>query len=241
MADAGSSITLTSLANFFAFLAGSLIPLPAVTAFCQQAAAVVAFNYAALMLVAPSLLVLHAHLSNVGCRVVQVHTARHNLPAGSCCTPQRGYGPGLPLQPDSARDFGGVDALPGRSQQVEPAATAIGEQTSARSNSMGVALAKVSPPSSAPQPRAGCCGSRYARTLLKPNVKLAVVGASVLMMAVCLIGATLVEDGLDLGVSGTRPLLRWLYAHMYATQDVAPAGSPEARFIEQRFKCDVQC
>jgi len=65
MAIAGSSVTLTSIANFAAFLAGSLVPLPAVRSFCQQAAIDVAFNYTALMLGMPGLLAIHAHFSNV--------------------------------------------------------------------------------------------------------------------------------------------------------------------------------
>ena len=64
-ASSGASITLTSASNFLAFMAGSLVPLPAVTHFCYQAAAVVAFNYLALLIAAPGLLSLHAWLSNV--------------------------------------------------------------------------------------------------------------------------------------------------------------------------------
>jgi predicted RND superfamily exporter protein len=46
---AGPSITMTSLSNFVAFLIGSMIPIPAVSSFCIQASAVVAFNYVFVM------------------------------------------------------------------------------------------------------------------------------------------------------------------------------------------------
>ena len=42
---AGPSISMTSLANFIAFMIGSIIPLPAVSNFCLQASAVIFFNY----------------------------------------------------------------------------------------------------------------------------------------------------------------------------------------------------
>ena len=45
MSHAGPSVTMTSMANFAAFLIGSTIPLPAVTSFCYMAASIVFFNY----------------------------------------------------------------------------------------------------------------------------------------------------------------------------------------------------
>ena len=45
LSRAGPSVSMTSFSNFFAFLMGGLIPLPAVQTFCYQSAIVVAFNY----------------------------------------------------------------------------------------------------------------------------------------------------------------------------------------------------
>ena len=56
MDEAGISVCLTSIANFSAFLVGSLIPLPAVTAFCQQAAIVVVCNLLMMILCFPSIM-----------------------------------------------------------------------------------------------------------------------------------------------------------------------------------------
>ena len=60
MAEAGSSITLTSLVNMIAFFIGSSMPLPSITHFCMSAAIVVIVNYIILMFAFTSVLVLDA-------------------------------------------------------------------------------------------------------------------------------------------------------------------------------------
>eukprot|EP00735_Rhodelphis_limneticus_P003398 TRINITY_DN14868_c0_g1::TRINITY_DN14868_c0_g1_i1::g.16234::m.16234 TRINITY_DN14868_c0_g1::TRINITY_DN14868_c0_g1_i1::g.16234 ORF type:complete len:1326 (-),score=485.95,sp/Q09614/PTC1_CAEEL/29.82/5e-33,sp/Q09614/PTC1_CAEEL/24.51/1e-31,Patched/PF02460.13/8.5,Patched/PF02460.13/9.9e-30,Patched/PF02460.13/1.8,Patched/PF02460.13/1.9e-08,Sterol-sensing/PF12349.3/8.8e-31,Sterol-sensing/PF12349.3/9.6e+03,DUF2207/PF09972.4/0.013,DUF2207/PF09972.4/69,DUF2207/PF09972.4/1.2e+04,CaKB/PF03185.10/4e+02,CaKB/PF len=56
----GPSITLTSFANFVAFLVGQSTPLPVVISFCQNCAIVVAVNFYVLLFMCPAALALDA-------------------------------------------------------------------------------------------------------------------------------------------------------------------------------------
>jgi predicted RND superfamily exporter protein len=63
MREAASSITLTSLTNFIAFLVASAVPLPNVSYFCLTAAVVVVINYGTLLFGFVSVLCLDAQWS----------------------------------------------------------------------------------------------------------------------------------------------------------------------------------
>jgi len=61
--SAGSSVTLTSICNLTAFFTGSMIPLPAVQAFCQCAGIVVCCNYIILITCLPTILMIDYKMS----------------------------------------------------------------------------------------------------------------------------------------------------------------------------------
>ena len=88
LTKAGPSITLTTVVNGLVFLVGSLTPIPAVTAFCLQAALAVCMNYLLLLTVFPVVMALDARRALAGRRDVlccaQVHSLLLPL-AAPCC------------------------------------------------------------------------------------------------------------------------------------------------------------
>ena len=70
LTKAGPSITLTTVVNGLVFLVGSLTPIPAVTAFCLQAALAVCMNYLLLLTVFPVVMALDARRALAGRRDV---------------------------------------------------------------------------------------------------------------------------------------------------------------------------
>ncbi|MEE6495256.1 hypothetical protein FKM82_001993 [Ascaphus truei] len=57
----GTSVTLTSINNMIAFFMAALVPIPALRAFSLQAAVVVVFNFAMVLLIFPAILSLDLH------------------------------------------------------------------------------------------------------------------------------------------------------------------------------------
>ncbi|XP_067423864.1 protein patched homolog 2 [Emydura macquarii macquarii] len=57
----GTSVALTSISNMIAFFMAALVPIPALRAFSLQAAVVVAFNFAMVLLIFPAILSLDLH------------------------------------------------------------------------------------------------------------------------------------------------------------------------------------
>lgn len=57
----GTSVALTSISNMIAFFMAALVPIPALRAFSLQAAVVVVFNFAMVLLVFPAILSLDLH------------------------------------------------------------------------------------------------------------------------------------------------------------------------------------
>lgn len=184
---AGPSVTLTSLSNFAAFMAATLIPLPAVQSFCYQAATVVAFNYLTLVITLPAAM---AVLKDVG---------------KPLCGAQNGA-----TQPAAAASGGPKDA------DAEAAAANGGAATTNR---------RAAPASLEGRPTGGPRDSllrrfvvdSYAPRLTTAPFKLAVSLGAVVMFVLGIVGSTQVDQGLDL-------------------EDVAPADSMEAMFLEARFK-----
>ena len=66
LSKAGPSITLTSAVNVLVFFVGSLTPIPAVTAFCQQACLAVLMNYLLLIGIFPAVMALDARRTQAG-------------------------------------------------------------------------------------------------------------------------------------------------------------------------------
>ena len=96
LTKAGPSITLTTVVNGLVFLVGSLTPIPAVTAFCLQAALAVCMNYLLLLTVFPVVMALDARRALAGRRDVLccAQVRPHNrygllLPLGPCCLVNR--------------------------------------------------------------------------------------------------------------------------------------------------------
>ncbi|CAM5136580.1 unnamed protein product, partial [Eretmochelys imbricata] len=57
----GTSVALTSISNMIAFFMAALVPVPALRAFSLQAAVVVVFNFAMVLLIFPAILSLDLH------------------------------------------------------------------------------------------------------------------------------------------------------------------------------------
>ena len=86
LTKAGPSITLTTVVNGLVFLVGSLTPIPAVTAFCLQAALAVCMNYLLLLTVFPVVMALDARRALAGRRdVLCCAQVRPHNRCGCCC------------------------------------------------------------------------------------------------------------------------------------------------------------
>ncbi|VDN28481.1 unnamed protein product [Gongylonema pulchrum] len=58
MKETGMSIVITSVNNIIAFMAGTLLPIPALRSFCSQTAILLTFNMVAIMVIYPAMIAL---------------------------------------------------------------------------------------------------------------------------------------------------------------------------------------
>uniref|UniRef100_A0AAX7TSF9 SSD domain-containing protein n=1 Tax=Astatotilapia calliptera TaxID=8154 RepID=A0AAX7TSF9_ASTCA len=234
----GTSVALTSINNMIAFFMAALVPIPALRAFSLQAAIVVVFNFAMVLLIFPAILSLDLHrredkrLDILCClyspcsdRVIhlspqelsdageQPHTPTtahtHQYTAGSTIT-------------TSTQITTTVQAF----TQFPPALLPSSSLFTPTSSSTRDLLAQVEDSRSGkkcvPLPflhwnLSNFAREKYAPLLLKPKSKAAVVVLFLCLLGLSLYGTTMVHDGL------------------YLT-DIVPRDTKEYDFIDAQFK-----
>uniref|UniRef100_A0AAX7UM56 SSD domain-containing protein n=1 Tax=Astatotilapia calliptera TaxID=8154 RepID=A0AAX7UM56_ASTCA len=228
----GTSVALTSINNMIAFFMAALVPIPALRAFSLQAAIVVVFNFAMVLLIFPAILSLDLHrredkrLDILCClyspcsdRVIhlspqelsdageQPHTPTtahtHQYTAGSTITTTASPSPTTSV-PD-----------PYGSQLFTPTSSStrdlLAQVEDSRSGKKCVPLPFLH------WNLSNFAREKYAPLLLKPKSKAAVVVLFLCLLGLSLYGTTMVHDGL------------------YLT-DIVPRDTKEYDFIDAQFK-----
>ncbi len=175
MSRAGPSVTMTTAANFAAFLIGATIPLPAVSSFCLQAAAIEVFNYVFLMVGMTVVLVGWEHVTMARQLRALTATADDTVATGAA---------------DPGRDDDGMVQLPG-----EGSAAALPGDDGGGGGGGGLGLGGGLGEEPRPLER---CIDRYADCLLRPAVKAGVIVGFAAFLGVSAFFATTVQDGLDI-------------------------------------------
>uniref|UniRef100_A0A8C1YV90 Patched 2 n=1 Tax=Cyprinus carpio TaxID=7962 RepID=A0A8C1YV90_CYPCA len=235
----GTSVALTSINNMIAFFMAALVPIPALRAFSLQAAIVVVFNFAMVLLIFPAILSLDLHrredkrldilccfYSPCSSRVIQIQPQDTHI-----TTTVQAF-----TQCDAAGQHI-VTILPPTSQistsppsmvlsTPTPTADPYGSQLFTTSSSTRDLLAQVEEPEEGrecvPLPffrwnLSNFAREKYAPLLLKPETKTVVIVVFVALLSLSLYGTTMVHDGL------------------YLT-DIVPRDTKEYDFITAQFK-----
>uniref|UniRef100_A0A9R1SM78 Patched 2 n=2 Tax=Cyprinus carpio TaxID=7962 RepID=A0A9R1SM78_CYPCA len=220
----GTSVALTSINNMIAFFMAALVPIPALRAFSLQAAIVVVFNFAMVLLIFPAILSLDLHrredkrldilccfYSPCSSRVIQIQPQDTHI-----TTTVQAF-----TQCDAAGQHI-VTILPPTSQiSTSPPSMLFTTSSSTRD-----LLAQVEEPKEGrecvPLPffrwnLSNFAREKYAPLLLKPETKTVVVVVFVALLSLSLYGTTMVHDGL------------------YLT-DIVPRDTKEYDFITAQFK-----
>uniref|UniRef100_A0A674CXJ0 Patched 2 n=1 Tax=Salmo trutta TaxID=8032 RepID=A0A674CXJ0_SALTR len=221
----GTSVALTSINNMIAFFMAALVPIPALRAFSLQAAIIVVFNFAMVLLIFPAILSLDLHRREVkrldilccfyspcSSRVIQIQ-------------PQEFSDITTTVQAFTQCDAAGqhiVTILPPTSQiSTSPPSVLFTPSSSTRD-----LLAQMDESKEArecvPLPffrwnLSSFARDKYAPLLLKPESKVVVVVLFVALLGLSLYGTTMVHDGL------------------YLT-DIVPRDTKEYDFINAQFK-----
>uniref|UniRef100_A0A3B5KVZ6 SSD domain-containing protein n=1 Tax=Xiphophorus couchianus TaxID=32473 RepID=A0A3B5KVZ6_9TELE len=228
----GTSVALTSINNMIAFFMAALVPIPALRAFSLQAAIVVVFNFAMVLLIFPAILSLDLHRREdkrldilcclySPCADRVIHLSPHELSeAGDTqiTTTVQAF-----TQCDAAGQHI-VTILPPTSQiSTNHYGSQLFTPTSSSTRDL---LAQVEDSKSGkecvPLPflhwnLSKFAREKYAPLLLKPKSKVAVVVLFLGLLSLGLYGTTMVHDGL------------------YLT-DIVPRDTKEYDFIDAQFK-----
>uniref|UniRef100_A0A8C4DV16 SSD domain-containing protein n=1 Tax=Dicentrarchus labrax TaxID=13489 RepID=A0A8C4DV16_DICLA len=240
----GTSVALTSINNMIAFFMAALVPIPALRAFSLQAAIVVVFNFAMVLLIFPAILSLDLHRREdkrldilcclySPCSDRVIHLSPHELSdAGDTqiTTTVQAF-----TQCDAAGQHI-VTILPPTSQisttiTPSPTTTSVPDPYGSQlftptSSSTRDLLAQVEDSKSGkkcvPLPflhwnLSSFAREKYAPLLLKPKSKAIVVVLFLGLLGLSLYGTTMVHDGL------------------YLT-DIVPRDTKEYDFIDAQFK-----
>uniref|UniRef100_A0A8C5E0A6 SSD domain-containing protein n=1 Tax=Gouania willdenowi TaxID=441366 RepID=A0A8C5E0A6_GOUWI len=223
----GTSVALTSINNMIAFFMAALVPIPALRAFSLQAAIVVVFNFAMVLLIFPAILSLDLHRRedkrlDVLCCLYSpcsdrvIHLSPHELT--QITTTVQAF-----TQCDAAGQHI-VTILPPTSQiSTDPYGSQLFTPTSSSTRDL---LAQVEESKSekkcVPLPflhwnLSSFAGEKYAPLLLKPKSKVVVVVLFLGLLGISLYGTTMVHDGL------------------YLT-DIVPRDTKEYDFIDAQYK-----
>uniref|UniRef100_A0A3B3VSM2 Patched 2 n=1 Tax=Poecilia latipinna TaxID=48699 RepID=A0A3B3VSM2_9TELE len=223
----GTSVALTSINNMIAFFMAALVPIPALRAFSLQAAIVVVFNFAMVLLIFPAILSLDLHRREdkrldilcclySPCADRVIHLSPHELT--QITTTVQAF-----TQCDAAGQHI-VTILPPTSTSVpEHYGSQLFTPTSSSTRDL---LAQVEDSKSGkecvPLPflhwnLSKFAREKYAPLLLKPKSKVAVVVLFLGLLSLGLYGTTMVHDGL------------------YLT-DIVPRDTKEYDFIDAQFK-----
>uniref|UniRef100_A0A673YP45 Patched 2 n=1 Tax=Salmo trutta TaxID=8032 RepID=A0A673YP45_SALTR len=227
----GTSVALTSINNMIAFFMAALVPIPALRAFSLQAAIIVVFNFAMVLLIFPAILSLDLHrredkrldilccfYSPCSSRVIQIQ-------------PQEFSDITTTVQAFTQCDAAGqhiVTILPPTSQisTSPPSVVVASSPLFSPSSSTRDLLAQMDESKEArecvPLPffrwnLSSFARDKYAPLLLKPESKVVVVVLFVALLGLSLYGTTMVHDGL------------------YLT-DIVPRDTKEYDFINAQFK-----
>uniref|UniRef100_A0A4W5PWB0 Patched 2 n=1 Tax=Hucho hucho TaxID=62062 RepID=A0A4W5PWB0_9TELE len=227
----GTSVALTSINNMIAFFMAALVPIPALRAFSLQAAIIVVFNFAMVLLIFPAILSLDLHRREVkrldilccfyspcSSRVIQIQPqefsdANDNTTHSHITTTVQAF-----THPPSVV----VAASPAPPSPTDP----YGSQLFTPSSSTRDLLAQMDESKEArecvPLPffrwnLSSFARDKYAPLLLKPESKVVVVVLFVALLGLSLYGTTMVHDGL------------------YLT-DIVPRDTKEYDFINAQFK-----
>uniref|UniRef100_A0A3Q4HDH2 Patched 2 n=1 Tax=Neolamprologus brichardi TaxID=32507 RepID=A0A3Q4HDH2_NEOBR len=229
----GTSVALTSINNMIAFFMAALVPIPALRAFSLQAAIVVVFNFAMVLLIFPAILSLDLHRREdkrldilcclySPCSDRVIHLSPQELSDAGEHTQIT-----TTVQAFTQCDAAGqhiVTILPPTSQiSTNPYGSQLFTPTSSSTRDL---LAQVEDSRSGkkcvPLPflhwnLSNFAREKYAPLLLKPKSKAAVVVLFLCLLGLSLYGTTMVHDGL------------------YLT-DIVPRDTKEYDFIDAQFK-----
>uniref|UniRef100_A0A3Q2XT47 Patched 2 n=1 Tax=Hippocampus comes TaxID=109280 RepID=A0A3Q2XT47_HIPCM len=226
----GTSVALTSINNMIAFFMAALVPIPALRAFSLQAAIVVVFNFAMVLLIFPAILSLDLHRRedkrlDVLCCLYSpcadrvIHLSPHELSDAAdtqITTTVQAF-----TQCDAAGQHI-VTILPPTSQiSTSPTSIILCPTSSTRDLLAQVEDSKLGK-KCVPLPflnwnLSHFAREKYAPLLLKPKSKAIVVILFLGLLGLSLYGTTRVHDGL------------------YLT-DIVPRDTKEYNFIDAQFK-----
>uniref|UniRef100_A0AAQ5X3V7 SSD domain-containing protein n=1 Tax=Amphiprion ocellaris TaxID=80972 RepID=A0AAQ5X3V7_AMPOC len=233
----GTSVALTSVNNMIAFFMAALVPIPALRAFSLQAAIVVVFNFAMVLLIFPAILSLDLHRRedkrlDVLCCLYSpcsdrvIHLSPHELSdAGEQPhTPTTGTAHTHQYITTTVQAFTqSISPSPTTTSVPDPYGSQLFTPTSSSTRDL---LAQVDDSKSGkkcvPLPflhwnLSSFAREKYAPLLLKPKSKALVVVLFLGLLGLSLYGTTMVHDGL------------------YLT-DIVPRDTKEYDFIDAQFK-----
>uniref|UniRef100_A0A8C9VM46 Patched 1 n=1 Tax=Scleropages formosus TaxID=113540 RepID=A0A8C9VM46_SCLFO len=238
----GASVALTSISNVTAFFMAALIPIPALRAFSLQAAVVVVFNFAMVLLIFPAILSMDLYrredrrfdifccfVSPCANRVIQMEPQAYvDSVDGSHYSPPPSYSSHgfaqqtqitmqsmvqLRTQYDPRTQAYYTTAEPRSEISVQPSNSSTRDLLSPGSDP---ALRCMEPPCSR-WTFSSFAEKHYAPFLLQPTTKVVVILLFLGLLAISLYGTTRVRDGLEL-------------------TDIVPRETREYDFIGAQFK-----
>ncbi|GBP11019.1 Protein patched [Eumeta japonica] len=170
----GLSVLLTSLCNILAFLAAALLPIPALRVFCLQAAILLIFNLASMLLVFPAMISLDLRRRSA---------SRADL---LCCLIPESHLPNkCTTSGDRKRTQGKNDKNLWKDGTRQPLDPGDNGQLSEKSCCLSLSLTTWA-------------RNHYAPFIMKPVVKVTTILALICVILASVWGATKVRDGLDL-------------------------------------------
>uniref|UniRef100_A0A8C4JWW6 Patched 1 n=1 Tax=Dromaius novaehollandiae TaxID=8790 RepID=A0A8C4JWW6_DRONO len=208
----GASVALTSISNVTAFFMAALIPIPALRAFSLQAAVVVVFNFAMVLLIFPAILSMDLYrredrrldifccfTSPCATRVIQIEPQAYAENSDNTCYK-------ISVQPVTVTQ----DNLSCQSPESTSSTRDLLSQFSDSS------MHCLEPPCTR-WTLSSFAEKHYAPFLLKPKAKIVVIFLFLSLLGLSLYGTTRVRDGLDL-------------------TDIVPRETREYDFIAAQFK-----
>uniref|UniRef100_A0A8D0CPN3 Patched 1 n=1 Tax=Sander lucioperca TaxID=283035 RepID=A0A8D0CPN3_SANLU len=238
----GASVALTSISNVTAFFMAALIPIPALRAFSLQAAVVVVFNFAMVLLIFPAILSMDLYrredrrfdifccfYSPCANRVIQIEPHAYSSPPPSYSSHGFAQQTQITMQStvqlrteyDPRTQAFYTTAEPRSQISVQPMNPGQENNSSTRDllsqyGESSLGLRCLEPPCSR-WTLSSFAERHYAPFLLLPTTKVVVIVLFLCLLGVSLYGTTQVRDGLEL-------------------TDIVPRDTSEYDFIGAQFK-----
>uniref|UniRef100_A0A8C4DX70 SSD domain-containing protein n=1 Tax=Dicentrarchus labrax TaxID=13489 RepID=A0A8C4DX70_DICLA len=222
----GTSVALTSINNMIAFFMAALVPIPALRAFSLQAAIVVVFNFAMVLLIFPAILSLDLHRREdkrldilcclySPCSDRVIHLSPHELS-------DAGEQPHTPTTATAHTHQYTAGSTITTSTQITTTVQLFTPTSSSTRDLLAQVEDSKSGKKCVPLPflhwnLSSFAREKYAPLLLKPKSKAIVVVLFLGLLGLSLYGTTMVHDGL------------------YLT-DIVPRDTKEYDFIDAQFK-----